>query len=104
MLTTDMLLEAGYKKHIEDPDKTLYQKLVWSSDGSSKTYFINVYQFEYRKHISWELHMSFDRGSKIAPYCWLTYQLDANNTTVADIERLAKDIIISNDGLPYENY
>jgi hypothetical protein len=104
MLTTDMLLEAGYKKYIdiEDPNKTLYQKLVWSSDGSQKSYFINVYNYEYEKYTGWELDMAFDRDSKISSYCWVKYQLDANNTTVTDIESLAKDIFISNDGLPYE--
>jgi hypothetical protein len=103
MLTTDMLLEAGYKKHIEEPNKTLYQKLVWSSDGSSKTYFINVYNYEYEKFTGWELDMAFDRDSKTSPCCWVKYQLDANNTTATDIERLAKDIFISNNGLPYGN-
>lgn len=104
MITCDDLLYAGwgkFKDTLSDAD-CFFQKQVYSADGVNTLYFINVHCYNYGKDNSFELNMSFDRDSKTFSYCWIKYAID-DDATVSDIENMARDIFVSNNGLAYEN-
>ena len=108
MLTAEDLLAAGFKECTDSFSRAdrFFQKRVYGVvDGEQSTlYFINLYYYKFQEHESWELDMSFDRGSHFFPYCWIKYRVD-NSTAVdvEDIEYMAKDIFESDLGKPYDD-
>ena len=111
MLNEENLLAAGYKK-FNDPTKqvghTAYQKrvMVEKADNEWHTeYFINVYHYKLdlpgHSHESWQLDMSFDRHSKLAPYAWVTYRLETD-TPVNMLDLIAADLFVGNNGMSYD--
>ncbi len=103
MLTVKNFLDAGFKIHTDTMSSAdvFLQKRIYSVDPHGDTlYFINVYHYCHAGRESWELDMAFDRDSTTIPYCWVKYMIGPT-ATVSDIERLAKDSFISNDGVPY---
>jgi hypothetical protein len=110
MLNEENLLAAGYKK-FNDPSKqvghTAYQKrvLVEKADNEWRTeYFINVYHYQFDlpgySHESWQLDMAFERHSKLAPYAWVQYSLEAD-TPVDKLDLIAASLFYGNNGAPY---
>lgn len=108
MLTAEKLLDAGFKefKDAFKGAKRSFQKRVWSDDpyDSETLYFINVYYYEFdtgaNLHTSWELDMAIDRDSHAFPYCWVKYRIEPF-ASVEGIEKTARDIFISNNGVNY---
>lgn len=112
MLIEENLLAAGYKKFndkFKQVDHTAYQKrvLVEKADNEWRTeYFINVYHYKFdlpgHSHESWELNMAFERHSKLAPYAWVKYSLEAD-TPVNTLDLIAADLFYGNNGSPYDD-
>jgi hypothetical protein len=108
MLNEENLLAAGYKK-FRDPLKNAeaaYQKRVWSTDGNTTLYFINIYHYKLEfpdgAHESWQLDMAFPRHSKFARYAWVQYLLDAY-MPIDKLDLIAADLFVGNNGTPYDD-
>jgi hypothetical protein len=110
MISSQALVDAGYRRYKDLDNKVFYQKAIYPKSGDQRLFFIDVYEFDFRT-----FHQNGYKGPDYVYETRMRFETRDNHTidirvsvepddTIDGMEIRSRIIWLDLEGVPYEEY